>query len=199
MTIRTAKYTITGNSPLLLNNPQTVDRFNVYAKRMSQINAKKTRRTDADYLELRDLEIRSKIYWDDGDGIYVPSRWILAALAKMSHGVVKISKANLRGTVFAVEDKLPLNYRNKSRVKSPEDIIKQDEFRHVMLLPQGGVRIAKATPIFHDWSFSGTLEYDDTQIDPESLERLLQHVSKYGGFGDFRPTFGRATAEVTHV
>ena len=29
--------------------------------------------------------------------------------------------------------------------------------------------------------------------------RIVQHAAQYGGFGDFRPRFGRATAEVKHV
>ena len=36
-------------------------------------------------------------------------------------------------------------------------------------------------------------------IDPDSLTRIVEHTSKYGGFGDFRPKFGRAIAEVKHV
>jgi hypothetical protein len=35
-------------------------------------------------------------------------------------------------------------------------------------------------------------------IDPGSLTAIAKHAAKYNGFGDFRPTFGRAVAEVTH-
>jgi hypothetical protein len=83
------------------------------------------------------------------------------------------------------------------RVKTPEDIVKNDEFRHMMTLKQGQVRVVKAVPIFHDWSFVVGLEFDDKMIDPGSLEAIIHHAAKFGGFGDFRPTFGRATAEVT--
>ena len=57
----------------------------------------------------------------------------------------------------------------------------------------------KAVPIFHNWSFSTEIEYDDKIIDPHSIQSVIERASKYGGFGDFRPTFGRAVAEVTHV
>lgn len=198
MPILQAKVKAVGYAPLLMNNPQTVDRFNPYAKEMSKINAKKTARTDADYMRLRDIEMRSKIHWDDEIGIYAPATWLSAALATMSFKTAKISKAMIRASVFIVEDKLPLKYRSKGKVKQPQDIVKNDEFRHVMLLPQGGKRIAKAIPIFHDWSFAAKLEYDDTVLDFSQLQDILQKAGNYGGFGDFRPTFGRATMEITN-
>ena len=78
----------------------------------------------------------------------------------------------------------------------PEDIVKNEQFRQLMNLKQGQVRVVKAIPVFHDWSFETSLEFDDKTIDPATLDHLIQHVARYGGFGDFRPTFGRAQAEV---
>jgi hypothetical protein len=198
MSIRTIQVTITGVSPLLQNNPQTVDRFNPYSRAMARINARKTKRTDDDYLELRDLEMRAKIYWDDALGIHIPSTWLTAAIAKNSFKICKVSKDGIRGAVFATEDRLPLVYRDMKKVKTPEDIVKNDAFRLMMTLRQGQVRVCKAVPIFHDWSFTCGLDFDDKEIDPADLERVLQHAAKYGGFGDFRPTFGRALASISH-
>jgi hypothetical protein len=59
--------------------------------------------------------------------------------------------------------------------------------------------VVKAFPIFHDWSFKTHLEFDDKIVDPDSIAQTIKHASKYGGYGDFRPTFGRAEAKVTHV
>lgn len=64
-----------------------------------------------------------------------------------------------------------------------------------MLLPQKDVRVEKFMPIFHDWSFDATLEYDDAVLDRDALRRVVTHAARYGGFGDFRPTFGRADVE----
>jgi len=83
-------------------------------------------------------------------------------------------------------------------VKSITDIVKNQNFRIVLNLPQGQTRLAKAFPIFHQWSFNTEVEFDDKIIDPDSLTRIVEHTAKYGGFGDFRPKFGRAKAEVTH-
>lgn len=198
MAIRYLNATFTGINPLLLNNPQTVDRFNHYAKAMKRINDKKTRRTDDDYLELADLEMRAKLYFDEEIGVYVPSTWVSAAIASNSFKTVKVSKDSIRAGVFTTADKLPLTYRGKDKVKTEEDLVRNPLFRHKMLLPQGQVRVAKTAPIFHDWSFAAALEYDDSIIDQDSMTRVLTHVARYGGFGDFRPTFGRATVEVSY-
>lgn len=199
MAMRIAAIKITGVTPLLQNNPQTVDRFNRFAKRMSAINAKKTRRTDDDYLELRDIELESKVYFDDEIGVYAPATWVSEAIACSAFKVAKISRADIRGALFTTEPKLKLAYRDSDKVKSVVDIIKNDAFRICLALPQGQVRVMKAFPIFHKWSFNTNVEFDDKIIDPDSLTRIVEHTAKYGGFGDFRPTFGRAVAEVSHV
>ena len=198
MAIRFMTAKFSGINPLLQNNPQTVDRFNPYTKAMKRINDKKTRRTDDDYLELKNIEIRSKIYFDDKIGIYVPATWVSTALAANSFKRVKISKADIRGGVFTDSDKLPLTYRGMNKVKKAEDIVGNSEFRLDMTLKQGQPRIVKAVPIFHEWSFSCGLEFDDTVIDSDSMSSIITYVARYGGFGDFRPTFGRSTVEITH-
>lgn len=199
MAMRTAAIKVTGVTPLLQNNPQTVDRFNRFAKRMAAINAKKTRRTDDDYLELRDIEVESKVYFDDDIGVYAPATWVSEAIACAAFRVAKISRADIRGALFTTEQKLKLTYRDSDKVKAVEDVVKNDIFRICLALPQGQVRVMKAFPIFHKWSFSTEVEFDDKIIDPDSLTRIVEHTAKYGGFGDFRPTFGRAVAEVSHV
>lgn len=199
MSIRQLAVSITGINPLLQNNPQTVDRFNPFTKEMARINAKKTRRTDEDYRDLQNLEVRAKVFWDKDLGIYVPSSWIMAAIAGASFKKAKISKADIRGSVFATEDRIILNYRDKHLVKTVDDIVGNNDFRIAMTLKQGQVRIVKAAPIFHAWSFKTGIEFDDNLIDEDSLIDIIKHAALYGGFGDFRPTFGRAQAEVTRA
>ena len=197
MAIRFLKAKFAGINPLLQNNPQTVDRFNPYTKAMKRINDKKTRRTDDDFLELKNIEVRAKIYWDDEIGIYVPATWVTSAIAGASFKRAKIAKADIRAGVFAVNDKIKLNYRDMNKVKTPDDIVGNPDFRLDMTLKQGMVRVVKSVPIFHNWNFDCDLEFEDTVIDADSMTNIIGYVARYGGFGDFRPTFGRATAEVS--
>lgn len=198
MAMQQAKIIIRGINPLLQNNPQTVDRFNKYSKEMKKINDKKTKRTDDDYVMLRKLEVRSKIYFNDDLKIYVPTTWLADAIANNGFRVAKTSKDTVRGSLFMASDKAKLTYRDMEKVKTPEDLVENPVFNHTMILPQGQVRLVKAFPIFHDWSFEADVEFDTSMVDPDDLTRIVEHAARYGGFGDFRPTFGRATGEVVH-
>ena len=197
MAIRTATIKITGIAPLLMNNPQTVDPFNRYAKAKKAITNKRTAKTEDDLIELGNIDAESKIYFDESMGVYVPATWLTAAIVCNGFGVAKIGRAKMRGGLFPTEPKIPLKYRSQNKVKTITDVVMNPEFRHRMLLPQGQGRVPKDAPIFHDWSFSTAVEFDDTVIDAPTLKRITEHASTYGGFGDFRPTFGRAKAEVT--
>ena len=195
MSIRTMQLKVTGISPLLINNPQTADPLNKYAKQKKTFTSKRDK-TDNDYFNIQLIEMQSKIYWDEELGMYIPSTWIMGALAGSSHKVARISKKSIRGGVFTTDSKLKLNYKDSNKVKTPDDIINNLSFRQIMLLPQEGVRIPKAVPIFHDWSFETEIEFDDSVVNFANLADILKHASVYGGYGDFRPTFGRGITEV---
>jgi hypothetical protein len=143
--------------------------------------------------------MESKSYFDEEIGVYVPSSWVSEAIATAAFRVAKISRADIRGAMFTTEDKVRLIYRDMDKVKKIDDIVKNQAFRIVLNLPQGQTRLAKAFPIFHHWSFETAVEFDDKIIDPDSLSRIIDHTARYGGFGDFRPKFGRASAEIKHV
>ena len=199
MAIKQAIIKITGISPLLQNNPQTVDPFNRYSKAKKAITNKRTAKTDDDLIELGNLETESKIYFDDEIGVYVPATWLTEAINVTAFAVAKIGKAKMRGGLFATEPKVKLHYRDMSKVKTITDVVMNPVFRHRMLLKQGQVRVPKDAPIYHDWSFQTVIEFDDTVLDFGSLKRIVERAALYGGFGDFRPTFGRAKAEVTEL
>ena len=184
-----------GITPLLQNNSQVVDPFNRYAKAKKPLTAKRSK-TDDDIQKIRDLEVESKLYFNDELGVYVPGSWLSASIAANAYSVAKVSKAKTRGAIFIVEDKAKLYYDGIEMVEKIKDIVHNDHFIKTMILPQKGVRLAKAAPIFHRWSFSFNIEYDDSVLDEAQLVSILEYSAKYNGFGDFRPTYGRATLEV---
>lgn len=199
MSIQQAAIKITGISPLLQNNPQTVDPFNRYAKAKKAITNKRTAKTDDDLIELGNLETESKVYFDEQIGVYIPATWITESIIVTGFSVAKIGRAKMRGGLFATENKIALEYRDKANVKTITDVVMNPAFRHRMLLKQGQVRVPKDAPIFHEWAFKTILEFDDSVVDLRTLKSIIERASKYGGFGDFRPTFGRAIAEVESV
>ncbi|CAN8142530.1 conserved hypothetical protein [uncultured Thiomicrorhabdus sp.] len=183
-----------GIDTLLVNNPQTSDPLNKYAKEHKRIYSKRSK-TDEDVLKMREIELRSKIYWDDEIGLYVPSTWVLASITGISWARGKVSKTAIRSAVFPSEPKLKLEFEGSSSIKEPIDIVKNDKFHNVVSLKQGQNRLVKASPIFHKWSFRLDIDFDPSVINENELKDLITHGAMYGGFGDFRPTHGRATVE----
>jgi hypothetical protein len=197
MAIKTLTAKFKGIAPLLQNNSQSVDPFNKYAKLKKPLTSKRTK-TDEDLLEIRDIEVESKVYFDDDIGIYVPSRWLSASLAKNSWSVIKVKKDHIRGALFIVEDKAKLTYDGIDKVKKISDVVKNEKFVTTLILPQQQVRLAKSFPIFHKWEFEFTIEYDDSIFNDKELGSLLEYCAKYNGFGDFRPSYGRCLCEVSY-
>ena len=162
MAIQQAKITVKGVSPMLQNNPQTVDPFNRFTKAKKAITNKRTAKTDDDLIELGNIETESKIYFDDKIGVYVPATWLTEAIIVTGFGVAKIGRAKMRGGLFSTESKIALDYRDKKKVKGIADVVRNPDFRHRMILKQGQVRVPKDAPIFHDWGFETVLEFDDS-------------------------------------
>lgn len=198
MAIQQALIKINGIGALLQNNPQTVDPFNRYAKGKKAITNKKNK-TDDDLIELGNIETESKIFFDDATGVYVPSTWLTESIITTAFQVAKIGRAKMRGAIFATEWKVKLHYKGMDKVKTIQDVVMNPDFRHRMLLKQGQVRVPKDAPIFHDWHFETIIEFDDAVVDFYSIKKIVEHAARYGGYGDFRPTFGRAIAEVENV
>lgn len=192
--MKSIKVRYTGVDSLLQNNPQMSDPLNKYTKEMKQISSKR-KKTDDDVMMMRKIELRAKIYHDAELGIYVPATWVTASIQGVSWAKAKIKKADIRAAVFASQPKLKLTYTDMGKVKSPIDIVENEFFHNVMSLKQGQVRVVKATPIFNKWSFECTLDFDDTIINEAELKTLIEYGAQFGGFGDFRPTYGRATVE----
>lgn len=184
---------IKGIEPLLINNPQAVDPFNKYSRAAKEITSKR-KKTDEDLLKLREIEIESKLYFDEKVGVWVPATWITAAIAAQSWAKAKIKKADIRSCVFVNESKIKLNYAGMDKVKTKTDVVKNEMFHTVLNLKQGQVRVCKAAPIFNDWSVEFEILFDDTIINASDLKNLIEIAAKFGGFGDFRPTYGRALA-----
>ena len=192
--MKSIKVKFTGLDSLLQNNPQMSDPLNKYSKEMKQVSGKR-KKTDDDIMLMRKIELRAKIYHDEQLGIYVPATWVTASIQGVSWSRAKIKKADIRAAVFVTQPKLKLTYADMDKVKSPIDIVDNEVFHNVMSLKQGQVRVVKATPIFNKWSFECELDFDDTIINESELKSLIEYGAQFGGFGDFRPTYGRASVE----
>lgn len=197
MSIHVAQIKIIGKDALLQNNPQTVDTSHPLAREMARFTRRGAAKTDENRRLLADLEVRSKVHWDDEEKVVAPTSWLIASIVTKGYPVARISKEKMRGALMREAKFSKLHYSGEHLVKTLDDVVGNPKFRHAMILPQGKVRILKHFPIFHNWWFEMDLEYDDTIVDGRTLQQIVEFAATYGGFGDFRPTYGTATAEVT--
>jgi len=192
--MKNLKCKVFGNNEIRINNPQSADPLNKYAKKFKELNANR-KKTDSDIELMRNLEIESKLYFDEKIGVWIPSSWIMAGIAGESFKQCKISKANTRGAVYITNTKIKLNYLGMKSVKKIDDLVLNPEFRTTQLLKQGQVKIAKGIPTFNNWSFDIDLDFDDEIITENEIKRILKVAVTRNGFGDFRPTYGRGQIE----
>ena len=59
------KLKITGTTPLMLNNPQTVNPFNEYSKLLKPLTSKRTK-TEEDLMEISRIKFLSCLYVNNG-------------------------------------------------------------------------------------------------------------------------------------
>ena len=199
MAIKTLKAKVNGFSPLLQNNPRSINPMDPLGK-IDSAAAKtfRSNKTDENFIDQCRAGIAVRIFWDDDLGIYVPTRWVTAALAKKAYSLLGkgYSKDAVRSAIFTITDKAKLTYDGMNNVKTEHDIIMNDKFQTLIFQKIGQVKVPKAMPIFHKWSFEFELEYDDSIFDFGQIKKVLEYTAKYGGYGDFRPTYGRALIEV---
>lgn len=199
MAIRNISAKFSGFSPLLQNNPQGINPFNPLQKEAASANKKyKADKTEENFIKEAQAGIRLRTFWDDQMGVYVPTRWVLASIAKHAYSKYRtLSKDKVRAAIFTTADKVKLYYDGERSVKTLDDVAKNTKFQTMIFQKIGTSRVPKAMPIFHKWSFQLELEFDDSIIDIEQLITILEYGAKYNGYGDFRPTYGRALCEVT--
>jgi len=189
-------FKIVGKNKIRLSNPQAVDPLNTFSIRMKAFtDTHHTRRDEQHYLDQRDLEMESKLYWTDELGVYIPSNWVMESIAKESFSQVKVAKAKMRGAVFMASDKIKLNYAGMETVSTKEDVIHNSQFRDVTPIKQGQVRIIKTFPAFTGWSFNVELDFDERIFTEDEIKKILAVAVSRNGFGDFRPTFGCGSIE----
>ena len=197
-----ASYRLTGISPLLLHSGQAIDPLNQYAKEMKRVSKKKGK-TDDDQALISKVEWHMGIYHNgapdllaDGEITVDPkARVVLPSLsieAMITAGGKKVKMGNaVKSGVIVLEDAL-LAY------DGPENISKLFAAgTHIHKVPAkvGMARIMRTRPIFRAWSATITVTHDETVMDEPELFQIIKTAGQLVGIGDWRPRFGRFTAE----
>lgn len=187
---------ITGIRPLVMHNGLLADPTNEFTIAIRRITSKGSKKmTEADYKERDRQEWLGGLYWSDTiGGPYIPNdnidRCILDGARKSRLG------KDAAAAVFVQED-VPITH-SLLRGKTKEQLFNDARFvlrRGVKIQMSRIIRVRPVIPT--GWTAHFTVDYDETIIDIQNLAKAIVDAGNYCGLGDWRPKFGRFTAEVT--
>lgn len=187
-----ATLTMRGTAPLLMHNTRLADPLDPIVREMKPIMAKRSRKTDEDREALAKLEYIGGLYFDPDVGPYLPGenvRQCLRGAAKRSRRGEKVQVG-----VLIPEIVNPLAYTGPREI---EALWKDENFRTVDSVVVERKRIMRTRPRFPEWALQVEIEFDPEVIDRTELEEFAHLAGSLVGIGDWRPVYGRFTAELT--
>jgi len=175
----------------MLNNPQTVNPMNVYAKEIKALTSKRSK-TDEDQNEIFHLKFLASCYYNDKGQYILPANMI----AKSFEAGAKENKlgAKFQRSVFVNEDCL---LKFKDNGCSPEELWQNHSETYVDIRPVGvqKSKIVTARMIVPDWSLDGELTFDETQLNKSEVWLALTNAGLRYGIGTYRQCYGRYKIE----
>lgn len=183
--------TLSGTAPLLQHNARLSDPLDPATKALKRASSKRTK-TDDDHALVAEAEFRGSLYIDPDIGPYIPGENIAAALfegAKLNKLGVKVKRG-----MFIETDVNPLAYNGP---RTADGLWADMNFRHRASVKVGTARVIRTRPVFSGWTSSCDGVIDETQLDLDLLQQIASNAGAFIGLGDWRPRFGRFTAEVT--
>ena len=192
--MKTIKFKLTGDC-MMMQNGQTANPRNKYAKRLKELNKDKKRKgadVDAILDKMADCEVESCLYYNDKLGLHMPAENIRATLvdgAKLSKGGANVKRyCFVMGPAKLVYD-------------GPQDIagiVADKAFHYEAIVKVGMSKVAKSRAIIRDWSCVieiGLMPGD--VIDEKDIIKYMTDAGLYCGIGASRTYgFGRFDVQV---
>lgn len=178
---------IEGVAPLIMHSLQGLDPQNPLTRRAKEINAKRTKKTDADLEELVEIDFMQGCYYSKDPGFYIPAPNVLACIRDGAKAERK--GKNVESGFVVLGEKIPL-ILPMNEPQTPDGRFKAGLFN------QAGVRVSQARvlrtrPIFHDWAMEFQALMDTGVLNGQDLQRAIVTAGLRKGLGDWRPAFGR--------
>lgn len=187
------KFRLTGTCPLMVNNPQTVNPFNVWTKQIKAITDKR-KKTDQDNTDLMRLKWMAALYHDEQLGPYLPAICVWRALLDAAR-ISRAGKTIERG-VQQVGDRLPILYNGP---RDPEKMYESAIYVDIRDASPGGKRVTAVRPIFPQWAVETELMFDPNQASERDLTAFMELAGRVCGVGTYRRLHGRFSVETLTV
>lgn len=188
MALKSVEFVITGTAPMLMHNVRLADPLDPFAKEVKRLAGKRAK-TDADHLEISNVEWEGSLYWSDELGLHIPGVNMETAL-KMGGAARKLKKKFEAGVV--VDDTAIIH----SGPKTMEALRDDKRFRDRRACTVNKSKIMRTRPkIPVGWKAEVVVKYDDSRLNKSDIEQAMRTVGEEIGIGAYRPRFGRFTVE----
>lgn len=182
------RFKLTAASPLVMHNGRLANPLDPMAKALKSVSGKRAK-TDADYEELARIEFLGGLYVGD-DGPCIPGELIEAVLI----AAAKKAKRGPQAKAGLLSD---ANHRlDYNGPREPDALWQAEEHRLVAGVRVGQARVMRTRPIFRDWSAEIFVDFLPGQLNRGEVAEMVRVAGEVVGLGDWRPRFGRFTAEM---
>lgn len=186
--------TLAGKNTLLMHSPKTVNPLHPLAMKLKEYTSKR-KKTDEDLQKISDLEWEAGLYYDDVDGLHIPTECIKATLeagAKFN----KMGKDINRYCQF-IEGKAPLNIGEKFDLYAARV---QERFRDVRPVNVQRSKVIRTRPRFNVWRTEFDMLYDEDRIELPVIQRAFEMAGQYVGLCEGRTMgYGRFDTAIEEV
>jgi hypothetical protein len=187
-----------GEAPLILHNERMADPLDPVKRALGQISAK-TKKTDAEHLEMARLEFLGSLYFNgpaefkDGhlipdDGV-VPSYPAWNVLRCLQEGAKRSKRGAdvLRG-IHPLTEYADFIYDGPT---DPDEMWASGEFSLRKGVGVGQKKIMRTRAYFWPWEIAVRVDVDPVVWNLDDLATVWHNAGRYAGLGDMRPVYGR--------
>lgn len=183
--MKTAEYTITGYTPLLMHSERLANPFDALTREIKALTGKR-KKTEDDLLEIARIEWLGGLYHNAEVGIHLPGHNVFSALV----GGGKLHKlgTSIKRSVLVQEDCVAIKFDG---AQDPAKLFNDKAFVDIRGVKVGTAKVMRCRPIFKKWAATFTVIFDEASIDKRDIDLCLQSAGSMVGLGDYRPRFGR--------
>jgi hypothetical protein len=182
-----------GITPLIMHSCQGVDPLHPLTKEIKKYTGKRTK-TDEDHWMIGNLEWEQGLYWKDDIGVYVPAENVEATI---KNGAKSIKKGTAVQKFLQVNPLyIPLNYRENL---TKEELKANHKYRDGRIMTINNSKIVRTRPRFDSWEIKFIIDYEEKQIDIETIKNSIDFAGLYVGLCDSRPKYGQFSAVIEEI
>lgn len=171
-----------------MHNGNLANPLSKASKALKQVTSKK-KKTDADFERMAEIEFKAGLYIDEDRGPVIPGENIEATL----YNAAKITKeGKIAKSACFVPKSAVLQYDGP---RDADGLWEDERFRNCVGVKVGMARVMRTRPIFKDWSAIVEVEFEDSVVNAEQVDRWVNSAGTQVGLCDWRPRCGRFTAE----